>query len=339
MKLIGLEEHFVTSDVLKAWEALDPKWQDVALKQSDRGDTAKRLLDLGDGRSAAASDDTGFDMQVLSLTAPGVQNLETAQAVSLRIASNDVLADTVRSRPDRFQGFATLATPDPKAAARELERAITKLGLNGAMLFGRTRERNIDHVENEPIFEAAAALRAPLYFHPQSPQPSVLLAIYDGFDQTLDGAFATHGLRWHYETGVQILRLILAGVFDRYPDLQVITGHWGEVVLFYLERIDGLANVTKLKRRPFEYFRTNVSVTPSGMWSQRYLRWAVEVLGVERIMFSTDYPYRFTPGGKARELLEDAELDEAARTAIAHGNWDRLVGGIRRRPLSHPPEQ
>jgi uncharacterized protein len=329
MKLIGLEEHFVTGDVLAAWEGLDPQWQDVALKQSDRGDTGKRLLDLGDGRFAA-SQDAGFDVQVLSLTAPGVQNLESAQAVALQIASNDVLAHTVRSRPDRFQGFATLATPDPKAAAQELERATTKLGLNGAMLFGRTRDKNVDHPDNEPIFEAAAALRAPLYFHPQSPKPAVREAIYDGFDETLAGAFATHGLGWHYETGVQILRLILAGVFDRHPDLQVITGHWGEVVLFYLDRIDGLANVTKLKRRPSEYFRSNVSVTPSGMWSRRYLRWAIEVLGIERIMFSTDYPYRFTPGGGARQFLEKSALSQTDRAAVAHGNWERLVGGIRR---------
>jgi predicted TIM-barrel fold metal-dependent hydrolase len=329
MKIIGLEEHFVTNDVLTAWEALDPKWQDVALTQSDGGETGRRLVDLGDDR-LAAMDETGLDIQVLSLTAPGVQSLEPADATAFQAASNDLLAETVRSKSERYQGFATLATPDPRAAAREQERAVTKLGLNGAMLFGRTRERNLDHPANEPIFEAAAALRAPLYLHPQSPLPAVREAIYSGFDRAVDGAFATHGIGWHYETGVQILRLVLAGVFDRYPDLQVVTGHWGEVVLFYLDRIDGLARIAKLERPVSDYFRRNVSVTPSGVWSQRYLRWTIEVLGVERIMFSTDYPYRFTPGGGARRFLDQADLSAADKAAIAHGNWERLIGDIRR---------
>ena len=329
MKLIGLEEHFVTEDVLAAWKALEPRWQDIALMQSDRGDTGQRLADLGDAR-LKAMDETGLDVQVLSLTAPGVQSLEATDAAALQIASNDFLAETVRSNPERYQGFATLATPDPKSAARELERAVTKLGLNGAMLFGRTRERNLDHPDNEPIFEAAAALRAPLYIHPQSPLPAVREAIYSGFGDTVDNAFATHGLGWHYETGLQILRMVLAGVFDRHPDLQVVTGHWGEVVLFYLDRIDEMQRTAKLKRPVSEYFRSNVLVTASGVWSQRYLRWAIEVLGVERIMFSTDYPYRFTRENGARRFLEEADLSVADKTAIANGNWQRMVDGIRR---------
>jgi predicted TIM-barrel fold metal-dependent hydrolase len=329
VKIIGLEEHFVTEDVLAAWKALEPRWQDIALMQSDRGDTGQRLADLGDAR-LKAMDDTGLDVQVLSLTAPGVQSLEATDAAALQIASNDLLAETVRSNPERYQGFATLATPDPKSAARELERAVTKLGLNGAMLFGRTRERNLDHPDNEPIFEAAAALRAPLYIHPQSPLPAVREAIYSGFGDTVDNAFATHGLGWHYETGLQILRMVLAGVFDRHPDLQVVTGHWGEVVLFYLDRIDEMQRTAKLKRPVSEYFRNNVSVTASGVWSQRYLRWAIEVLGVERIMFSTDYPYRFTREKGARRFLEEADLSVADKSVIANGNWQRMVDGIRR---------
>jgi uncharacterized protein len=329
MKTIGLEEHFVTPDVLAAWAALPPELQDVAHRMSNRGAVAERLEDLGE-RRLADMDETGLDVQVLSLTAPGVQSLEPQQAVALATASNDFLAETVRGRPDRFQGVATLPTPDPAAAARELERGVRDLGLNGAMLFGRTRERNLDDQANWPIFEAAAALRAPLYIHPQSPLPAVREAIYSGYDEALNGALSAFGLGWHYETGVQILRLVLAGVFDRWPDLQIVTGHWGEVVLFYLDRIDNLAGPAKLNRPVSDYFRANVSITASGMWSQRYLRWAIEVLGAERIMFSSDYPYRFTEAGGARRFLEEAELDDATRAAIAHGNWERMVAGIRR---------
>ncbi len=330
MKIIGLEEHFVTADVLEAWRALDTSLQDVAFKHSGGGEIGARLTDLTDTR-IAAMDEAGIDVQVLSLTAPGVQSLEPSRAVALQIASNDLLAGIVSRRPDRFQGFATLATPDSSAAARELERAVTKLGMNGAMLFGRTRARNLDHPDNWPIFEAAAALRAPLYIHPQSPAPGVRDAIYSGLGEATDAALATFGVGWHYETGVQILRMVLAGVFDRFPDLQLITGHWGEVVLFYLDRIDGVSGPAKLAHPVSDYFCRHVSVTPSGVWSERYLRWALEVLGPERIMFSTDYPYRFTPDGGARRFLQDANLNDDVKAAIAHGNWERIVANIRRR--------
>lgn len=329
MKTIGLEEHFVTADVLRAWRALDPKWQDVALTSSRNDEIGRRLADLADERFAAM-EEIGLDVQVLSLTAPGVQNLAPEEAVALQTASNDLLADTVRAHPDRFQGVATLATPVPSAAARELERAVTRLGLNGAMLFGRTRERNLDHPDFRPIFEAAAALHAPLYLHPQSPLLTVRAAYYSGFDDPVNAAFSTYGIGWHYETGVQLLRLILDGVFDRFPDLQVIVGHWGELVLFYLDRINNLAATAKLARPISDYVQRNVLVTPSAIFSQRYLRWAIEVIGVERILFSTDYPFVPVPQGGARRFLEEANLSEADRNQIASGNWERLCADIKK---------
>ena len=329
MKIIGLEEHFVDAGVLAAWEKQPPPWQDVALGSSDQGENSRRLAELGAGR-IAAMDRIGLDVQVLSLSTPGVQSLEKAEAVALQAASNDLLAEAIRAHPDRFQGFATLATPAPDEAARELERAVTRLGMNGAMVFGRTRERNIDHPDSFPIFEAAVSLRAPLYLHPQSPLPNVRSAYYSGLDDSLDAAFATHGIGWHYETGVQLLRMVLSGVFDRFPDLQVIVGHWGEAVLFYLERVEHLARAAKLDRPLAEYFRNNVFITPSGMFTQRYLRWAIEVVGIDRIMFSADYPYVPIPEKGARLFLEGADLSEADRTKIASGNWERLCSGIRR---------
>jgi uncharacterized protein len=330
MKIIGLEEHFVTPDILAAWHALPPQWQDPGLQHHERGEIGDRLKDLAD-RRIADMDATGMDVQVLSLTAPALHSLEPEQAVALQKVSNDGLAEAIRRHPDRLQGFAALAIPAPESAAAELRRAVTELGFHGAMLFGRTRDRNLDHPDNWPIFEAAAALRAPLYIHPQAPVPAVRDALYSGFGDDLDAALSTFGLGWHYEAGVQILRLVLAGVFDRFPDLQLVTGHWGEVILFYLERIDGLGRVARLERPVSDYFRRNVSVTASGMWSPRYLRWALEVLGPERILFSSDYPYRFTPDGGARRFLEQANLSDADRQAIAHRNWERMVASIRRK--------
>jgi predicted TIM-barrel fold metal-dependent hydrolase len=324
MKTVGTEEHFVTEEILAAWGALGD-----SRAAGPPGEIGERLREVGE-RRIAAMDETGLDIQVISLTSPGLHDLPPSQAAALQVETNDRIAELVADHPDRFQGFATLATPAPEAAARELERAVTKLGLQGALIFGRTGERNLDHPDNWPIFEAASALRAPLYIHPQIPQPQVRAALYSGFDEAIDTAFATHGIGWHYESGVQFLRLALAGVFDRFPDLQVLLGHWGEVVLFYLDRADALAMQANLGAPFSEYVRRNAYITAGGVYSQRYLRWALEIVGVDRILFATDYPYRPGPSGGVELFLENTGLDRADQERIAAGNWDALVAQIRR---------
>ena len=326
-KIVALEEHLMTSELAQAWSRL-PKDEQEPMQSLDSPEIERRLRDLEAERIACRAEG-GVDVQVLSPTAPGGQNRDAGLATSMARELNDLTAEQVRRRPDRFQGFAILPTPDPAAAPRELERSVRELGLKGGFLFGRTGERNLDHPDFLPIFEAAAALRAPLYLHPQSPAPAVRKACYSGFGDVLDMVFAGSGIGWHYETGLQLLRLILSGVFDCFPNLQIVTLHWGEVVLFYLERTAAMDRPAKLKRSIPDYVREHVSVTPSGMFSQRYLRWSVEVLGVDRIMFSTDYPYQFAPGGGARAFLEAAELTPQDRAKIAHGNWDRLTSGLR----------
>ena len=330
MRIIALEEHIVTPEIVDAWRRLEPQWRDLSFRGVSEGEVGRRLLELGADR-LAAMDASGVDVQVLSLTTPGVQNLAVDDAKRLQTQVNDLLAEAVQANPQRFQAFATLATPDPKAAALELERAVTKLGMNGAMPFGRTREKNMDHPDFWPIYEAAEALGAPLYIHPQSPQPSVRAAYYDGFDPQVSTLFAIGGIGWHYETGIQVIRLILSGVFDRYPKLQIILGHWGEVILFYLERIDEIMRAAaKLPRTFSEYVRDQVHIAPSGTFSQRYLRWAVEVVGVDRILFSADYPFLQIPDGGARRFLDESTLSDADRRKIASGNWEKLVAGIKR---------
>jgi hypothetical protein len=329
MKTIGTEEHFVTEEVLAAWNRLDHSAQDDSRAIVPPGEVGERLREVGE-RRIAAMDEAGLDVQVISLTSPGLHNLTADEATRLQGETNDRIAELVNAHPDRFQGFATLAVPAPEAAAQELERAVTELGLNGALLFGRTGERNLDHPDNWPIFETAASLRAPLYIHPQVPQPRVRAALYSGFDDAVDSAFASFGIGWHYESGVQFLRLALAGVFDRFPDLQVLLGHWGEVVLFYLDRADGLAMQAKLPRRFSEYVRQNAHITAGGVYSERCLRWAVEVAGVERILFASDYPYRSGPDGGVEHFLTAAGLDPADQERVAAGNWEALVASIRR---------
>lgn len=322
MKIVALEEHFVTPALTAAWAGLPAVWADDS-QTLNTADIDERIGELGERRLGDMAE-TGVDVQVLSPTAPGVQSLTAEVAVPLARDLNDLTAATIARWPDRFGGFAALATPDPQAAVRELERAVGTLGLQGGFLYGRTRDRPLDHPDLLPVFEAAASLGVPLYLHPQTPSHGVREAYYTGLGDKLDKVFAGSGIGWHYETGLQLVRLILAGVFDRFPDLQIIVGHWGEAVLFYLERIETMAKATTLERPIADYFRSNVSVTPSGMFSHRYLRWAIEVLGVERIMFSADYPYQFAPDGGARAFLEQAELSPADRELIASGNWERL---------------
>lgn len=272
MAIIGVEEHFVIEPIADAWRALDPQWQDVSLAHSSTGERGRRLVEAGPER-IAAMDEVGLDVVVVSPRSPGVQNLGAADAVALQTEFNDRLADAVKGSGGRFHGLATLATPSPDKAAAELQRAVGALGLDGAMLFGRTRERNLDDPVFEPILEAAAALRAPLYIHPQTPRAGVREAYYDGLGDDVDAALATHGIGWHYESGMQLLRLILSGAFDRHPELQVIVGHWGEVVLFYLDRVRQLEGSLTLQRRIQEYVRDHVHVSAGGFLDRRYMGW------------------------------------------------------------------
>lgn len=325
MKLIAIEEHFLTPEVTDAWAAAPGPVDPTCAYHA--GDLAARLEDLGDMR-LDLMDETGVDVQVLSLTTPGLHNLEAGASAALARGTNDLVAQAVARRPDRFQGFAALPTPSPAEAPRELERAVRQLGLKGAMLCGRTREKSLDHPDFWPLFECAADLGVPLFIHPQIPPEAVRQASYSGIGEGLDLALAGPGLGWHYEAGLQFVRLVLAGVFDRFPRLQVILGHWGEVVLFYLERMTVLDRVARLDRPFAVCVRENLHVTASGMFSEAYLKRCVEIVGVDRILFSTDYPYQYRPGRMARAFLDQIPLNDAGKAKFAHENWERLTGRI-----------
>jgi predicted TIM-barrel fold metal-dependent hydrolase len=321
-KLIAIEEHFLTPEIRAAWAA-------SAIGQEgtgafDMGEIETRLDDLGPQR-LALMDESGVDVQVLSVTTPALHNLGPEPSVILAQQTNDLVAATVAKHPTRFQGFATLPTASPEHVAAELERSVTQLGLKGAMLCGRTRDKNLDHPDFRPMFKTAATLGVPLFIHPQIPQQAVRDIYYSGFGDPVDTAFAAFGLGWHYEAGIQFVRLVLAGVFDEYPTLQIVLGHWGEVVLFYLERMNSLGQLAKLQRPIAEYFQQNLYVTPSGMWSQAYLQRSLEIVGPERILFSTDYPYQYKPGKPGRSFLQEAALSAEQKELFAHGNWERLT--------------
>jgi uncharacterized protein len=335
MKIVGLEEHIAMPQLLEAWSKIPGIPQIAELGYGD-APMALRLRDAG-ARRLAEMDDQGVDVQVLSLSNPGVQNLAAKDAVTVARECNDALAEVVDRNPTRFQAFAAIPTPAPEAAAMELERAVTRLGFRGAMLFGRTGTTHADAPQFDDLYGAAERLGAPLYFHPQAPVRPVFDAYYAGIDPKVDFMFATFGVGWYYDLGVQLLRLIFSGVFDRHPKLQVIVGHWGELVLFYLDHIASMQTLgLKLERPLAHYFRQNVWVTGSGTLSERYLRWTAEVVGTDRMLYASDYPFTYstgdpiveTSGGRARSFLERAPLTEAERIAIGSGNWERLTAHL-----------
>ena len=322
MKLIGIEEHFLTTEVKDAWSAIGLEAADPSVAFHG-GPLEKRLADLAEER-LSLMDETGLDVQVLSLTTPSLHDLGP-DSVDLARRVNDAVAEAVARHPDRFQALATLPVASPDEAALELERCVRTLGFKGTMLCGRVGHRNLDHADLLPIFQSAAALKAPILLHPRAPEKCVRDAYYSGFSPQVDAAFSCFGLGWHYDAGIQFLRLVLAGHFDRFPNLQVILGHWGELVLFYAERIANMDRVSGLKQSMTTYFRRNLSVTASGIYLPHYLEQAARIVGYDRLLFSADYPYQYRAGYDARRFLENCGLDQAATQGFAHGNWDRLT--------------
>jgi predicted TIM-barrel fold metal-dependent hydrolase len=323
VKLIGVEEHFLTDEIHRAWDAIGLEAVDPSMAFHS-GTFEVRLLDLAEDR-LALMDETGLDVQVLSLTTPMLHDLGP-ESLDLARRTNDAIAAVLARHPERFQALATLPVAMPDEAALELERCIKVLGFQGTMLCGRVGTHNLDHPTLSPIFQSAEALGAPILLHPRTPELAVRAAYYSGFTPEVDIGFATVGLGWHYDAGIQFIRLVLSGTFDRMPGLQVILGHWGELVLFYAERLAVMDRVSKLAHPIAHYLRNNLYITASGMFLPHYLERAAGVVGADRLLFSTDFPYQYRPGGDARRFLENCGLDEAGKTAFAHGNWLRLTG-------------
>jgi uncharacterized protein len=321
MRVITLEEHFWTDALTDALTEANR----AALAMPRLGALADDLRDLGE-RRLADMDAAGIDVQVLSVAPPAAQVLEPGPAVRLARAANDQLAEAVGQHPDRFAGFATLPTPDPDAAAAELERTVTEHGFKGAMINGHTDGRFLDDEKFWPIFERAEALGVPVYLHPTYPTAQAMEVYYQGFDDQVSATLATSGWGWHAETGLHVLRIILGGVFDRFPGLQMIIGHMGENLPFSLARADERLTpvATGLKRRVGDYFRDHFYVTTSGYFTDAPLLCTLMVLGADRILFSVDYP--FSSNGRGRAFLDATPISEADREKIAHGNAERLLG-------------
>lgn len=282
-------------------------------------DMLPKLLDFEKAR-LDTMDANGVDMQILSLVMPGVQMFERVQAMELAQLANNRLRDVIQRHPDRFAGLASFAPQDPTAAAKEMERAITTLKLNGFIVNSHTGNAYLDDPQFLPILEAAEALGTPLYIHPRAPSDGMAAPFRE---YRLEGAVWGYGI----ETGTHILRLIFGGILDRFPKLQVVIGHMGEALPFWLGRLDfmgapGARAGRKNQLMPSEYFKRNITITTSGVEDPLALRYCIDKIGADRIMWAIDYPFQPTPSAVA--FIDSAAISEVEREKIAWGNAERV---------------
>lgn len=336
---IATEEAYAPADMLERYKKLirdgstqDPGFESLMgyflFNDSPRTNAiVERLQDLGQ-RRLADMDATGIGRQIISLTAPGLQVFDADTAVGLAVTYNDQLAEAIGAHPDRFAGLAAVAPQNPDAAAKELERAVIRLGMRGAIINSHTRGEYLDDEKFWPIFEAAEALGVPVYIHPQTPPPGMIQPL---LECGLDGAIYGFAV----ETGMHLLRVIMSGALDRFPKLKLVVGHLGEGIPYWLFRVDffhrGIvstkryARIRPLQKKPSDYMRENIYVTTSGMAWEPVIMYARSVLGPERVLYAMDYPYQYVPEEVA--VTDGLPLGNAELEAFYASNA-RAVFGI-----------
>jgi 2,3-dihydroxybenzoate decarboxylase len=316
---IALEEHFATAATLADSQVFGAHvWSELGPRLTDFQDKRLRLMDA-----------SGVELMILSLNAPAVQAIHDVQrAIHVAREANDLLAGEIARRPDRFAGFAALPMQDPEEAARELTRCVKELGFVGALVNGFSQAGRADSAlyydlpQYRPFWRTVAALDVPFYLHPRNPLPGSIPG-YDGHNWLLGPNWA-----FHAETAVHALRLIGTGLFDEHPTLRIILGHLGEGMPAYLWRIDHRNEWMKARHRyaakkwVADYFRENFVLTTSGNFSTSALNQAIAEIGVDRVLWSADYP--FEDISDAAEWFDAIPFDEAERRKIGRTNAQKL---------------
>jgi predicted TIM-barrel fold metal-dependent hydrolase len=322
MRTIAIEEHFITPMYREKVAANEFRNFYLTSRSEQLGhDILEQNADLG-AKRLAHMDAAGVDVQVLSFGSPGPQGFAAEVAIPMARDANDRAHATVQAHPTRFAAFAALPTADPQAAAKELERCVTKLGFKGAMIHGHTQGEFLDEKKFWPIFEAAQTLDVPIYLHPTLAHPGALDSYFRGYEE-----LARAGWGFAIDTSCHFLRILFAGVFDAYPKLKIILGHLGEGLPFAMHRLNDhtyRAAVRRgLKRAPIDYLRENLLVTTSGNWYEPAFVCTLLALGADNILFAIDWPYE--PNVTGMEFLKKLSISEADREKIAHGNAERIL--------------
>jgi predicted TIM-barrel fold metal-dependent hydrolase len=308
--VIALEEHYADKDVLARGDGSGSRMAGLVAKLTDLGEMRLREMD-----------GAGIDLQVISHAPSVLQQLDPAESRQLVTQTNDRLHDAVDRNPERFAAFAALPTLDPRAAADELERTVTRLGFKGAMIHGRSRDQFHDLKKFWPIYERAQSLDVPIYIHPGPPHPAMVQAYYADY---LDEFPGLNSAAWGFtiDTATQVVRMILSGLFEEYPRLKIIVGHLGEGLPFLVDRVDESLN----RARPIafkETFLRHFWITTSGHFSTPALLCSLLEVGIDHILFSVDYPYvESLPGTK---WMETVPLSTDDKEKMFNGNARRLL--------------
>lgn len=326
MRTVALEEHFSIPAMAKR---IDPKVigaRGFRPRNITPGavNPMELLPEIGE-RRLKSMDETGITVQVLSVAGPGADLVPGADGVAMARETNDHLAKAIASHPDRFAGFANLPMQNPDATPVELRRAVKELGFLGAMVNGTTEGRFLDDPRYDGLLAAAVELDVPVYIHPHIPPEPVRLAYFSSLPEGAARVLETAGWGWHSETAVHLLRMVVAGTLDKHPKLQLIVGHMGEMLPMMMARIDDVFqhDVGHLQRPITRAIHDQVWFTTSGIFTQPPFIAALQTFGIDRLLFSVDYP--FAPNTAGRKFLDEAALSPADMVKLAHGNADALL--------------
>ncbi len=326
MRVVALEEHFTAPELVKSIDPAVIKARGFIPRKTpkDRPSPMQLLPEMGEQR-LKAMDEAGITLQILSNAGPGPDLVPGADGIAMARAMNDYLADAVARRPDRFAGFAVLPMQSPEACAGELRRCVKDLKFPGALINGTTEGRFLDHPSYDDLLAEAVALDVPIYIHPHIPPAAVREAYYSDLVEGASRVIATAAWGWHSETAVHVLRMVLAGTLDKHPRLKLIIGHMGEMLPVMLDRIDKVSalDVDYLKRPISRTILDQVWITTSGIFTEPPFIAAMQTFGIDRIMFSVDYP--FAPNMAGRSFLNRISLSPADMAKLCHGTGDALL--------------
>jgi len=326
MRVVALEEHFTAPAIAGRIDREAVRRRGYQPRKAPKYGPSPMDLAAEIGPTRLASmDQAGITVQVLSNTGPGPDLVQGPDGVAMAREMNDHLAEACARYPDRFAGFAVLPMCSPEACADELTRSVKDLGFVGALINGTTDGRFLDHPAYDALLAQAAALDVPIYIHPHLAPEAVRAAYYAGLDQGAGRVLEAAGWGWHQETAIHVLRMVLAGTLDKHRGLKLIIGHMGEMLPMMLARCDEVfaLDIGHLQRPISRQIQDQVWITTSGIFTEPPFLAALLTFGIDRIMFSVDYPY--APNAKGRAFLDRISLSQADMAKLTHGNADALL--------------